>query len=243
MSPVPFKVPYERPIKFTPMWGEWDEAAANALLAKKDEYLDWSDFRNFLEYDHIGRYEEVVYFLPLAIEYAIQNREAVIEFESKMIGFVDLHRDRLVSDCLWDLCVHSLAQCLTTWTDTFAVCEWKEPDRGTHGWYARDSDVVEQMLFALMHTQWLRQVLVDFLSGLARQSDNATKSAWLLECLAEIKESIHSGVLTMEEVQSLELLAGLVPKETVAKHVELVKRSSIFPDNLEFGNYRLAWLQ
>jgi len=169
-----FKMPYARPQRFSDPSHEWTgpEGPA-AILAKQDSQLEWSDFTNIFHWENpIGTYEEIVYFLPIALEYLLVKPQEGLECDGEVVYFVSHNKDRLQKEGLLEPARRKLQECLLGPTASFRVGDYDSVE---------GSNIFFSLVQALVQYESHADLAIEALESLAQQKDDPVKSAWFLE--------------------------------------------------------------
>ena len=158
------------------------------ILNKKDEELDWSDYRDLFNLcDGPTVYEDRVYFLPFAFEYLRTNSRDGFEYLSNVIWFVSEKEPQLSRDGLTVSCRKAVTTCFQQWTSRFTVVHYDTAACRAKQWVIDHSDIVENGQFAaellgdLLRFQTHGDLAVELSSSLIAPGHTDTQAAWFLE--------------------------------------------------------------
>lgn len=173
-------------------------AGLRDLLSKADSELSWGDFRILLG-PHVpaGTYEEVVYFLPLAIDHMRACRRDALDLSSSVVWFTSKYQDYLAHDKASDMVRAELLSLLREWTSRFRVSHFDRSGCLEKGWVklqyldlVEDSETVCQMLCDLTEYAAHAVVADRLILELVDFGDDSVKAAWLLE-LIRAREDVY----------------------------------------------------
>lgn len=185
-----------RPGRLSDPHRDHDEASLRELLGTRDDLLTWRHFQSlFCPWLPAGTYEEVVYFLPLALRFVYDRREDVEEVVGHLLGWIATNQRELQADDLWDVVRDNVVISLEHWTEDFDVVP-------SHGGPAADSLIgtfrVRNSRLVTHTLQWLcvgrglRDLAPRFLRSLAFHSSNKFQRAWILELSRSLPSAFSS---------------------------------------------------
>ncbi len=184
----PFAVRYPRPQRLSDPFHDFYPDSLNRLLATPDEQLSWSDFQVILgPFLPAGKYEEAVYFLPLAFEYLLKHDRDACDLFTSLAWFVSEYADDLSRDGLLIGARERLQACFHHWTSRFTVIHLDREACRKRGFGMTYIDVV-------LHTNAVGAGLDDlfrfrrhvdvaetFVNSLVQHNGDYIKAAWFLE--------------------------------------------------------------
>ncbi|XAM00002.1 hypothetical protein OT109_01175 [Phycisphaeraceae bacterium D3-23] len=185
---TPLVVKHKRPSKLSDPFQDHGDQYTRALLSKPDHQLTWSDYQSLLgPFLPAGTYEESVYFLPLAFDLLLAEKDPGYELDVSVVWFVSEYADQLKADGILEACRNRICELLAHWTATFVVHHTDQATCREKGWNLDYADHVQHVEAICECTSSLirftrhADLAVGFYQDLA-QSDNApVKAAWLLE--------------------------------------------------------------
>lgn len=180
MTGRPFSVPYDRPANFTV--GMDFDAPGNEIqyiLEKADDQLLLEDYLTiFQPRSPGGEYEEVVYFLPLAIQYIECHADVAADLISGVVSFVSFEA-RLKEDGLVGPSRDAMLRCFVEWTSAFEI---RQADcRGRTCYYVDRScavmELIESLVLFKSHSDLAEQMIAD----LSDPQGSPVRAAWFVE--------------------------------------------------------------
>ncbi len=189
------QIPYRRPISLSDPYQDWPNGWLRDLLKTPDEEMDWNQFREIFQVGlPAGVYEEVVYFLPFALGYALRHPSDALEYLAGVVSWVSENDSALTRDNLREPVRNCFRHLIGGWTETFKVIHFDEQTCRSKGFgvkfydYVENSDSVVQMIEDLLRFEKQQDLADEFVAGLAGQEDTGLQSAWLLELAHELRQ-------------------------------------------------------
>ncbi len=213
---------YKRPTKLSGPNHGWSPGFLNNILEKSDAELDGVDYR-LLFGPHLpaGRYDEIMYFLPIAFDYLRGHNTDKLEMVSSVFGFCSNNAKNLEADGLLDTIVSEINECLNTWSNKFEIVHFDEKAclekewTLTHMDYVKDSEVILEGTTDLVRFESLKHIAVSFYKSIALFDDNQIKASWFLELSRS-----RFGVYTPPECEEISTL--LTDKKLLNKAYDVV---------------------
>lgn len=182
------KPPYPRPLQLSDPCYDFRPESLRALLAVPDEKLEWHHYNDLLG-PHLpaGTYEEVVYFLPGALETPRQKEEDALDLTSAVVGFISKNSTQLEADGLLQTSREGLVDCLRYWTQVFKIVHFDEEACRKKEWklsymdYVQNTEAVCETLTQLDRFEIHGDLADQFLMEIADREAGPTQSAWFLE--------------------------------------------------------------
>ncbi len=184
-----------RPRALSDPHNDWTDELCRALLAVKDADLTWREFKAFYNPCPAGTFEEVAYYLPLAIRYLVERRDGFGEFLDGFATWLSEHAEDLEDLGATDAVTTGLANVLHAWTSEFHIIHFDEAACRAKEWvlkyfnYVDPTDEVTELIHCLVRESAFRAPAERFVAELAA-SDSPTDAAWFLE-LARQQEEGH----------------------------------------------------
>jgi len=189
MEKAEFSVPYSRPASLSDPRHDWIGADLHEVLRIPDADMTWKQYRCIFQVGlPAAAYEEGVYFLPFAFEYLRNDPTEGIECLTDVVWFVSEHAPKLEQDGVLEACRCAIHACFDEWTRDFVIHDRDRKGAPTCA-FARNVEVVKDLLDALVCYESLADLADSLLQSLAGGQDNPIKSAWFLTIANEILES------------------------------------------------------
>ena len=180
------------------------------LLQQPDDQLSFNDFRTIFHWrTPAGTYEEVAYFLPLALEHMRCAPDDAREFIDGIICFASEHAVQLTKDQLFSQIEKAMRSCFEAWTNQFLVEHFDEKACQDKGWNINHYDYVNNS-----------EIVRELIESLTTSQDKATRSAWLLEYAREAGVFMFEHGLLQRHYKSIEVtLVANEPSPTYWKTI------------------------
>ena len=208
---LPFKTKQTRPLSLFNQGCCITDRELSDILALGDEDLKFHEFRSLFHIARcVGTYDELVYFLPHALEYIKQNPDDGFECMSHIVHFVSGEVESLGGDGLIEPCRNAIWGWFKQWTTSFSVQHYDEQACKQKGWIIKYDDIVanSQLVCELVdYLLWQRthaDLAKKMIRSLAQQDQDQTQSAWFLEYAHEVRAGyIVSQACGDSEIQRL----------------------------------------
>jgi hypothetical protein len=181
-------VPYSRPNRFTCERYEGLSAEHKDILSKELSSLSAADFSDiFGNGIAIGSYEEVVYYLPCALELISDNFASGMEFAKGLVRFLSANRNRLEEDRLLSPALFALARSFLAITREFKLTylSGEQMCHNTtsrpHAYFVANSGAVLEFLRSFVVSSELALFGDVCFESFCLSEGKWTSSAWLLE--------------------------------------------------------------
>jgi hypothetical protein len=154
-----------------------------------------NEFRAIFHFGVLGTFEELAYFLPLALRCMFRNPDDALEFMNGVIFFISDSTEELKNASLLEPSRDALTKIFHKWTEAFKVVHYDKDACKAKGWVLEYDDIVEnsQIVCELIDELWRRKthkdLADDLTKSLANQFQSRVKSAWLLEYAYRTKSS------------------------------------------------------
>lgn len=188
MAEIKLNIPHPRPRSLSDPYRDHCPEHLALLLEKSDDELKWHDYQCLLgPCLPAGTYEESVYFLPLAIDYVLANKDEALDLVPSLVWFTSEYADQLSSDGALDAVRVKLQQCLDFWTNDFVVNHYDHDACRAKGWrrkyfdHVRNSEFLMKALGDLIRFKTHADLTYSFVAELAAAEFSPFKSAWFLE--------------------------------------------------------------
>jgi hypothetical protein len=183
-----------RPTTLSTMGCCYSEAELAAILRKRDDELDWSDFRAIFAVSDCGpTRQERAWFVPSAAKYLTERPSEGLEFIS---GFI-AHFSRNSGDVPVEYRVRDAEAVfdglLDAWTARFTIVHFDRAACEAKGWsipyhdYVMNSQILTDVLEALVLDPALSVIGERFIRRLQAQ-DTLTASQWFLELARAVQQ-------------------------------------------------------
>lgn len=177
-----------RPTKLSDPHQDCSEQTLRILVSTPDSEMDWQHYKTLLG-PHLpaGTYDEVVYFLPLAINRLWHHEEEALDLCSSIIWFASEYADEMERDGLLTAAREEMLALLQHWTRDFRVQHFDEHACKAKGWRLKHRDLVKmsevvcQSMEDLDHFQRHADLITTFLHGLAAGIAQPANAGWLVE--------------------------------------------------------------
>lgn len=195
---------FKKPTSLSNPSGDFSSQELIDILNKKDSNLTWQDFDCLFQGGlPAGTYEEVRYYIPLAMSYINKKDDNSGYFLEHFAHWVDLNCNNLKKDDLL-VCVHSsLLKCFET-----LVCEFELVENDDHHLYPVHSFLVTEIfqLFLFLsksHNEFDLATCFNFL----RIDMNYAKAAWLVYLIScspfQLNKTESQILLLLENAQTI----------------------------------------
>ena len=219
-------VAYPRPARLSDPHRESSKALTRAILAKPDNELAWSDFKEILgPYHPAGTYEESVYFLPLALEYIVSHDDVDLELVTPIIWFISEYADRLAADGLLPGARGRVSECFQMWTSRFEVIHFDHAACREKQWsltyldYVKNVEVVCVGMGDLVRFGRHVDLAEGFFRSLADHGSDPVKAAWFLEMSRSLTDVYtppdHAAIRELLTAENLIRSAAAVVKSSL----------------------------
>ncbi len=123
---------YPHPERLSDPWRDFSEEELTAIVSKRNSELDWRDFSNvFSNCLPAGEYCESVYYLPLAMEYIINEKEDYYQLFNHLMWWLGFFKDELIKDNIYYLAQKTLKNFFVNKVSTFQFMDspsWPRPE-------------------------------------------------------------------------------------------------------------------
>jgi hypothetical protein len=191
----PFRTPYHRPSKLSNPHEHFSQREVDRVIKMRDDQLTWSDFNMIFHWGTpAGSYEEIVYFLPLALCHIREKPIDALEFMSGVFCFIDSNIQNLASDSLDGKTVVAIEEIFQAWTSRFIVAHYDADACREKGWSLDHEDRVEncqsvmQLIEDLQSFPAFPELSDKLIESLAWQQQYPVRSAWFLEYAREVND-------------------------------------------------------
>ena len=182
-----FKIAYKRPTKLSDPYHGWSPGFLSQFLDKSDAELDGTDYR-LLFGPHLpaGKYDEIMYFLPMAFDYLRGGNSEDLEMVSSIFGFCSNNTKNLEADGLLDTIIDEINQCLYLWTNKFEIVHFDEKACLDKEWtvkhmdYIKYTEVILEGTTYLVRFKSLKHIAVSFYESIASFNGDQIKASWFL---------------------------------------------------------------
>ncbi len=202
----PFPTPYRRPIKLSNPYHHFSRKVVDRIIQTKDDRLTWSDFNTIFHWGTpAGSYQEIVYFLPLALRHIKNNPRDALDFMSGVFCFIGSNAPNLESDSLHLNTTEAIEEVFQERTRQFAVAHYDADACREKAWTLDHQDIVEnsqsimQLIEDLQSFPAYPELADKLVESLALQQQHAIRSAWFLEYAREVSNS--PGIFKTSEAQ------------------------------------------
>jgi hypothetical protein len=228
------------------------------ILAKSDGDMNWADFQTLLTISRCtGKYEELVYFVPICIQYCDRKSDGVIDCLSSLIYFLSREFDRLREDSLAELIAEALRELFDRWIAEFHVTHFDAAACAAKVWGLTHSDIVDRLhvidafVEDALRYKTYAGLAEELIGSLAEPPAGGARSAWLLayayecrvrharwlqtrdEVRARMRE-MHGGVREHDDTPPWSLSATIVrlinDTELLRRHMTAIEATSIVID-------------
>jgi hypothetical protein len=197
MPPTIFQTPHHRPTKLSNPHRHFSQSTVDRIIQSDDEHLTWSDFKIIFHWGTpAGSYDEIVYFLPLALRLMKNNPRDSLEFMPGVLCFIEHEIQRLESDSLDQSTRRAIEEIFQAWTSRFVVVHYDVAACRAKGWTLDHDDIVENSQSVLELVENLQtfpafpEFADELITSLAIQQEYPIQSAWFLE-YARLDSSIR----------------------------------------------------
>ncbi|NNJ25454.1 hypothetical protein [Alienimonas chondri] len=232
MTEPAFAVPYPRPTTFADPYNSMRPGGyAEGLLAIADDDYEEAHFHRLLDVVDLARYEEAVYFLPLALGRLRAGGDAALELVSPISLFLKFTWLELRRDGLAEKVRDTLDACLSDWTAKFRIQHWDRDGCRAKGWRLRYCDLVHHRqavldtLATMAQLSDYRPAALAFLYNLAAErpvgaAGDAVRSAWFLEMVRSYREGRDQ--FRWRRFKNTDVLAASEDDALAARHAAAV---------------------
>jgi hypothetical protein len=193
-----FNSRYSRPRTLSDPHRDYEFQLATDALLLPDAKLHWHHFQSLLgPYKAAGTYEEVVYFLPLALDHLIEHEAHALDLVTTPIWFASEYDEQLRHDKLRNAVRDRIRDGFSNWTREFNVIHFDEAACQAKGWGLPHCDVVKFSEIICEGTQDLvrfkkhADIALELFQSFANHGGDDVKAAWLLE-LASAQTAVYS---------------------------------------------------
>jgi len=228
----------QRPKSLSDPYHDYGPKTLEELLLTKDE-----DF-GFVEYSMLfgpnlpaGTYDEVVYFLPAAIEFLKNLGSDCLEVLDAIVGFCSINKALLEDDGYLLLVENKIFQCLTAWVEEFNIIHFDREACKEKGWGLEYLDIIEnseyviEMISELIKFRAFEDIAYKFVHFLTDNLNNKVMASWFLECSAS-KFYANIPIPLVETVWRNGKIYAFLTDQTLLKKAY----SSIFEDAISSTN-------
>ena len=161
----------------------------------------------FAPYAPAGAYEEMVHFLPYALDFLRLRPTEGFQIVDGVIWFISEYRLRLATDDLLEAVQQAIRVTFSDWTQDFKVVHLdgtQMSERGSshaYGNYVWNSDAAIRLLEALAEYNVHLDLCEEMILSLVEHPSDWRQSAWLLEIVRQIRE--HQCTIDSDRVNAL----------------------------------------
>jgi len=222
---TPFKTKQTRPTSLLNQGCCFSDDEVSEILALRDQDLTFSEYRTLFDLSRcVGTYDQLVYFLPLALQYIKENPGDGFECLSQVIHFVSAEVGLLKRDGLIDPSRREMRLWFEQWTKSFTVQHYDKQACRQKGWVieyddiVHNSQLVSELIDDLVRFRTHADLAEEMVQSLARPAQDYTRSAWFLEYARQVR----TGYLDLEAQSNLKIHRLIADNQLLQCHYDLI---------------------